>query len=215
MGRRIILLMQVTQRFTNLQFSGDDWREWLQGQLTQDVRLLSEDHPLIEFCLCKPTGQMLCHGTLAATGLMSVPTQCVQVVLDRVGLMVILEDCYVERLGEFDFEQDDLKPIWSVDMTESNFPAEMGPEFEAAVISYTKGCYTGQEINHRLHARGHTNKTWQWLVADRHMEPGESILDAAGTKIGTVTRSLERSGTWLAAAFIKNGTTPVQPLYQP
>ncbi|HLO97813.1 MAG TPA: hypothetical protein VK171_04385 [Fimbriimonas sp.] len=207
--------MQVAQRFTNLQFSGDDWREWLQGQITQDVRQLSDENPSIEFCLCKPTGQMLCHGTLTNDGLMSVPTQCVQVVLDRVDQMVILEECFVERQDDTDFVQDVLKPVWGVDMNETNFPAEMGPEFETAVISYTKGCYTGQEINHRLHARGHTNKTWQWLVSEGELPAGESIVDADGSKVGTVTRSVQKGDQWLVAAFVKNGTTPVQPLYQP
>jgi folate-binding protein YgfZ len=207
--------MQVAQRFTNLQFSGDDWREWLQGQITQDVRLLSPENPVIEFCLCKPTGQMLCHGTLSNDGLMSIPTSCVQVVLDRVDLMVILEECFVERMGEIEVAHDQLKPIWSIDMTETNFPAEMGPDFETAVISYTKGCYTGQEINHRLHARGHTNKTWQWLVSENKMDVGETVVDGEGAKIGTVTRCVQQGDTWLVAAFIKNGSTPAQPLYQP
>ena len=44
-----------------IEFSGEEWKEWLQGQITNDIRLLAPENP-IQFCLCKPTGQILAPG---------------------------------------------------------------------------------------------------------------------------------------------------------
>jgi folate-binding protein YgfZ len=107
-------------------------------------------------------------------------------------------------------------PLWGFDITESNFPAEMGAEYEAANMSYTKGCYTGQEVNHRLHSRGHTNKTWDVFISPHHIADGHELHDSEGNKVGTVTRSVEQPEYgWLVAAFVKNGTEPVLQRYQP
>ncbi|MFQ3611901.1 MAG: hypothetical protein SNJ72_10460, partial [Fimbriimonadales bacterium] len=51
-------------------------------------------------------------------------------------------------------------PRYGVDMTERTLASEMGKPFEASHISYTKGCYVGQEVLMRIYARGHTNRTW-------------------------------------------------------
>jgi folate-binding protein YgfZ len=47
--------------------------------------------------------------------------------------------------------------LLGVDLDESTLPIEAG--LEAAAISYTKGCYLGQEVIARLAGRGHVNRT--------------------------------------------------------
>jgi folate-binding protein YgfZ len=238
-----------------IEFTGDDWKDWLQGQITNDIRLLSSDNP-IQFCLCKPTGQILAPGILHQVngkGWMVVPLVCAPAVLLRVEQMVILEECFADiletqlvhvipgtsglpvtrtrwqgrdtdeiydggLLSEETFllaSMDAKIPIWGFDISESNFPAEMGEAFEAATMSYTKGCYTGQEVNHRLHSRGHTNKTWEVFVSAHQIPDGHELIGADGNKVGTVTRSVAHPDHgWLVAAFAKNGTEPVLPRYE-
>ena len=58
---------------------------------------------------------------------------------------------------------------YGVDATEANVVTEVVDEAEA--ISYTKGCYTGQEIIARIHWRGHVAKRLAGLVFDREAEP--------------------------------------------
>jgi tRNA-modifying protein YgfZ len=55
-------------------------------------------------------------------------------------------------------------------------------------VSYTKGCYTGQEIIVRIKHRGHVAKKLTGLrfATDRQIEPG-AILKADGKEIGRVT----------------------------
>jgi len=46
-------------------------------------------------------------------------------------------------------------------------------------VSFTKGCYVGQEIIVRIKHRGHPAKKFVGLKADRPLEPGASITSAA------------------------------------
>lgn len=47
-------------------------------------------------------------------------------------------------------------PRFGVDMDETNIPLECGIEDRA--VSYSKGCYIGQEVINRIHSIGHVNK---------------------------------------------------------
>src|SRR5256714_135588 len=60
-------------------------------------------------------------------------------------------------------------PRYGVDATDANVVIEVGDEAEAG--SFTKGCYTGQEIIARIHWRGHVAKRLAGLVFDREAEP--------------------------------------------
>ncbi len=47
-------------------------------------------------------------------------------------------------------------PRWGADLDETTLPPEAG--LEARAISYTKGCYTGQEVIARIRTYGHVNR---------------------------------------------------------
>jgi folate-binding protein YgfZ len=49
------------------------------------------------------------------------------------------------------------RPAWGLDMDESTIPQEANFD-ELGALSYTKGCYTGQETVARVHFRGHVNR---------------------------------------------------------
>ena len=55
------------------------------------------------------------------------------------------------------------RPEWGLDIDESTIPQEAN--FDALhAISYTKGCYTGQETVARVHFRGHVNRHLRGLT---------------------------------------------------
>ncbi len=59
---------------------------------------------------------------------------------------------------------------------------------EMTHISFTKGCYTGQEIVERVRSRGHVNRRLTGLAFDGATLPApESKLFAAGAEVGSVT----------------------------
>jgi tRNA-modifying protein YgfZ len=64
-------------------------------------------------------------------------------------------------------------PAWGKELDESVLPAEAG--LDATHISFTKGCYPGQEPIARLHHRGHVNRKLRVLAVEA-AEPGADIL---------------------------------------
>ena len=70
------------------------------------------------------------------------------------------------------------------DMDETNVVPELNLE---DAVSYTKGCYVGQEIIVRIKHRGHPAKKLVGLKADRPVEPGAIVTSAAvSPKVGNI-----------------------------
>ncbi|MEO5567893.1 MAG: glycine cleavage T C-terminal barrel domain-containing protein, partial [Gemmatimonadaceae bacterium] len=83
------------------------------------------------------------------------------------------------------------RPIWGVDMDETTLPQEANLESLGA-ISYTKGCYTGQEVVARLHFRGHVNKRLVGLRIEGTTIPaaGARVVNTDGKESGEVRSSI-------------------------
>jgi aminomethyltransferase len=82
------------------------------------------------------------------------------------------------------------RPLHGIDFDDSILPAETGPLFNRAV-SLTKGCYLGQEIVARMHARQQVAKQIVGLKLDNDALPmaGAKLFDDKGNEIGGVTSS--------------------------
>jgi tRNA-modifying protein YgfZ len=102
------------------------------------------------------------------------------------------------------------RPEWGVDMDDNTIPQEAN--FDALhAISYTKGCYVGQETVARVHFRGHVNKHLRGVRA-AGMDPihfGATLHDESGTQVGDV-RSAVRSPRLgaIALAMIRREVEP-------
>jgi len=85
------------------------------------------------------------------------------------------------------------RPEWGVDMDDSTLAQEANLDTLNA-ISFTKGCYTGQETVARVHFRGHVNRCLRGLGFDVDTLPpaGTRLIDAQGKDVGDV-RSSARS----------------------
>lgn len=79
-------------------------------------------------------------------------------------------------------------PWFGYDFGEKQIPHEAG--LQDSHISYTKGCYTGQEIVERVRSRGQVNRVRVSLKFDGKTPPeaGAPLL-ADGKDVGNVTRS--------------------------
>jgi folate-binding protein YgfZ len=82
------------------------------------------------------------------------------------------------------------RPLWGVDMDDSTLPQEANFD-ELGAISYTKGCYIGQETVARVHFRGHVNRFLRRLrFVTRPAPPrGAELVDETGKVIGEVRSS--------------------------
>ena len=82
------------------------------------------------------------------------------------------------------------RPEWGIDMDESTLPQEANFD-ELGAISYTKGCYIGQETVARVHFRGHVNRFLRKLrFVTRPAPPkGAELFDENGKVIGEIRSS--------------------------
>jgi folate-binding protein YgfZ len=98
-------------------------------------------------------------------------------------------------------------PRFGIEMDGETIPQEANLDALGA-ISFTKGCYTGQEVVARIHFRGHVNRHLRWLRSEAPLPRGAVVLDADGKEIGDVrsaVRSPERGA--LAIAMLRREVT--------
>jgi folate-binding protein YgfZ len=96
-------------------------------------------------------------------------------------------------------------PIYGVDLDETNMLLEAG--FDDAV-SFTKGCYTGQEAVAMATYRGHVSKKLSGLAVSGDIVPDHGdAVEKDGKEIGTITSSLRSPSldSVIALAHIKYG----------
>jgi folate-binding protein YgfZ len=79
------------------------------------------------------------------------------------------------------------RPSWGIDMDDTTLPQEANFD-DLGAISYTKGCYIGQETVARVHFRGHVNRFLRKLrFVSRPAPPkGAELLDESGKVIGDI-----------------------------
>lgn len=78
-------------------------------------------------------------------------------------------------------------PVMGAELTERTIPAETG--LVPVTVSFTKGCYTGQELVARIDSRGgHVARHLRVLRSSEPLAPGAELV-AGGKVVGTVTSS--------------------------
>jgi folate-binding protein YgfZ len=102
------------------------------------------------------------------------------------------------------------RPEWGLDIDEATIPQEANFD-ELHGISYTKGCYVGQETVARVHFRGHVNKHIRGVRAAGVEPPprGATLHDEAGAQVGDI-RSAVRSPMLggIALAMVRREVAP-------
>ena len=99
-------------------------------------------------------------------------------------------------------------PRQGYELDDTTIPQEAFLERDA--VSFTKGCFIGQELVCRIDTRGHVNRLLRGLVVDGDVEPAIGAEITAGEKVvgrvTTVARS-PRSGI-VALALVRREVEP-------
>ena len=107
------------------------------------------------------------------------------------------------------------RPEWGIDMNDSTIPQEANFDSLGA-ISYTKGCYTGQETVARVHFRGHVNRYLRRVhfVSASIPPTSAELVDDAGEVVGDV-RSVAMSPRHggVAIAMVRREVVPGATLH--
>ncbi|HEY4733725.1 MAG TPA: glycine cleavage T C-terminal barrel domain-containing protein [Gemmatimonadaceae bacterium] len=102
------------------------------------------------------------------------------------------------------------RPQWGVDMDDTTLPQEVNFD-ELGAISYTKGCYIGQETVARVHFRGHVNRFLRKVrFVTRPAPPkGAELIDETGKVIGEVrSAALSPRFGGVALAMVRREIAP-------
>jgi folate-binding protein YgfZ len=92
-------------------------------------------------------------------------------------------------------------PRWEHELDERILPAEAG--LDATHISFSKGCYPGQEPVARLHFRGHPNRGLRVLELDELPEHDAPLIHE-GREVGRVTSAARRAdGMVVALGYVR------------
>ncbi len=99
------------------------------------------------------------------------------------------------------------RPRYGVDLDDGVIPQEAGLNDRA--VSFSKGCYVGQETVARLHWRGKPNRHLRGLRLTGPAEDGATLTSAAGKAVGALSSVLEHPDHgWIALALVRREIAP-------
>ena len=103
-------------------------------------------------------------------------------------------------------------PRFGADITPENFPAEA--RILERAVSFSKGCYPGQETVAKMHYRGHPNRTLHRLTIEGPLPPPNTIIVQNEKQVGRITSvaPLRVSGKTLALGYLSRNADPEGPL---
>lgn len=112
-------------------------------------------------------------------------------------------------VASLELEQEDVEharilsrcPKIPIDIGPKDLPQEGGLESDA--VSFTKGCYLGQEVMSRLHSMGQARRGLRLLRTDKAFEYGNELY-LEGKKVGILKSSVTKDGAHYFLGLINN-----------
>jgi folate-binding protein YgfZ len=98
------------------------------------------------------------------------------------------------------------EPQFGVDVDETTIPQETGLVPEA--VSFTKGCYLGQELVARIDTRGHVNRSLRRIRGVGEPPPPGAAVTASGTAVGTLGTVAPLPQGWMALGVLRREAGP-------
>ena len=175
------------QQWGVLHVDGHDAESFLQGQLTQDMSAVTSD-PLWSLLLTPDSKIVaLVHVSRTVTGFdLVLPQELIDASYARLKRFLLRISCTIESesvdVGPWlhDGDRIDLKFPGIGDFAKGFTPHTFGRSFVDATISFSKGCFTGQELVGRLDARGSSVPFRFVAFAAPDVASAEAVISSKG-----------------------------------
>lgn len=194
-----------------VKIDGPDSATYLQSQASQDLRGMAIGDERWTFFL-QPTGKVDVLARVRMTGVDSFELDTdsgfgpvLEARLNRFKIRVkaTVETIEVESAGADVDEDRRIAAIWPKMGVEiipgESIPVETG--LADVAVSFTKGCYPGQELVERMESRGATAPRHLELLPRRNDDVPGAAITHGGAPIGTITSV----GTTHVLAYVKRG----------
>jgi folate-binding Fe-S cluster repair protein YgfZ len=158
-------------RWSSIVASGPEAESFLQGQLSQDVSTVSASG--LWALLLAPDGIVITSGLVSGTpdGYdLVLPRELGDVALARLRRFLLRTKCTLEVVererGPINTVREQIHAglPGAAEFARGLTPQCFGASFVASTVSFTKGCFTGQELVGRLDARG-SSVPWRMVRA--------------------------------------------------
>jgi folate-binding Fe-S cluster repair protein YgfZ len=181
---------------------GDDALTFLQGQLSQDLSALSDDGAWSLVLAPDSVVIAVCHVRPREDGLdLVVAREDAEATLARLRRFLLRSKCTLELHeasgGPFATLAEQIDASWpgASEVSRGLTPHTFGRRFVDQTISFSKGCFTGQELVGRLDARG-SSVPWRLVRVEGPSE--DAINDYLRSKGPEgpqgITSAIERDG---------------------
>lgn len=197
--------------------TGADARSYLQSQLTQDVEALEVGDHRWSFVL-EPNGKVTALVRVVRLGAeeFALDTDAgfgdalvERLARFRIRVKVDLENRPAAAVVDEHAEQHRIVVGWpkmgAEILPETTLVAQTG--LSGLAVSFTKGCYPGQELVERMDSRGATApQVLRTVAVDPATTPGQSLCDDSGEVIGVITSVAGSHGLALVRRGVEVGT---------
>ena len=176
--------------YATICIGGADAENFLQGQLTADVRSFTGAPRLTAWC--NPKGRVICIMNARKEGdvfRLALPAELAAPVEQRLTMFRFRSKVELEIVAATaaDLGITDDYESWRSERLRSGIPeifADQSEQFTShmlnldllGAVSLDKGCYTGQEIISRTHYRGASKRRLQRFVSDQPVSRGDRVL---------------------------------------
>ena len=166
---------------STIKVTGADAFEFLQGQLTNDLRRLETEAEILA-AWCSPKGRVIWFGAIRAieNGYELVaPSETAEAIVKRLTMFRFRSKVDFQIIGEA-ATADPMALIQEghafIGQTQvEQFTPHMLNLDLLDAISFDKGCYTGQEIVARTHYKGATKRRAVRFESDQPVSPGDKV----------------------------------------
>ena len=209
-GDKVTLMADMP--YSGILVSGADAFDFLQAQLSNDLKLLDDRERLLS-AWCNPKGRVICLMTIRRGGSgyrMTLPTELAEDVVRRLTMFRFRSKVEFElataTAADLGIEND--VDTWLLENLRAGRAEIWKPQSEEftphmlnldllGAVSFDKGCYPGQEIVARTHYRGATKRRAHRFASTASATPGDKVSDG-DRDIGEVINAI---GTDLLAVI--------------
>lgn len=217
----------------SLEIKGADTIKFLQGQLTNDVKALNAEHPLQLTALCNQKGRIIALSYLFWVNddhlVMMLPSNLSEHTLAQLKKYAIFSKVQFELTQNYHLGYDgnqhfisnhygertittaqmnainieNKQAMITAHNTELFLPAELDLErFDA--VSFTKGCFMGQEVIARMKYKGVLKKHLCAYQLTQPYDNPEKLVDHQGETIGDIVNHCDCDGKGWVLAIVKD-----------